>query len=172
MNIKKLNEELDKYLESFPINEMAIKYGRSLGKQNNLVKAIDTVLQARQGHVKTNMMLKVKSMITPEEIKFGVYDKIMQNVIVEKEYPITIVWGEPDKGKLYGHGISHILQGHKKDFNEIKTELNKAILDGTAAKIINSNANLLWKNKYIFSFALFNNNGRPEEAVLITGFKK
>lgn len=77
MNIKQLNEELDKYLKPFPINEMAIKYGRSLGKQNNIVKAIDTVLQAKQGHVKTNIMLKVKAMVTPEEIKFGVYDKIM-----------------------------------------------------------------------------------------------
>ena len=61
---------------------------------------------------------------------------------------------------------------NSKDFNEIKAELNKAILNGATAKIINSNADLLWKNKYIFSFGLFNNNGKPEEAVLITGFKK
>lgn len=170
MNIKKLNEELDKYLESFPINEMAIKYGRSLGKQDNIVKAIDTVLQAKQGHVKTNIMLKVKATVTPEEIKFGVYDKIMQNVIVEKQYPITIVWGEFDKPRLVGHGIAHILQNHKNDLNGAKKELQNCLFKKSATYSIGK-ADLTSGN-YTFSFALFNNNGRPEEAVLITAFKR
>lgn len=171
MDIKQINEQLTKFIEQ-QINEMAILYGRSLGYSNNILDAINRIETAKQGHIKTSCNLIVKAPVTTEEIQNGIYDKILKGVIVEKSYPITIVWGEADKKGLQGHGLVHILQGHKADYNSIKNELNKAINDKCKAVLINNKGQLLWKNKWIFSFALFNLDGKPEEAVLITGFKK
>lgn len=168
MNFQDITNKLKQILDEEQLNEMVINYGRSLGKTNNTKDAIDKILQQKAGHIKTTKQLTVKSPVTEADIKQGLYEPIMKGIIVEKKYPITIVWGEPDKGKATGHGLCHIIQGHGNQILSLKNQLD-SICDRKKATIENNYA-ILKTPKYKFIFALFDLNGEPDEAVLITAY--
>lgn len=116
MNIQKLNEQLDKYIEAFQINEMAIYYGTDRGTVNNVIEGYKKLFESREGMYHINQTLNVSKTVTQDEIDKGLFKPIQKGILITRQYPIIMVWGEMDKRKgrvhLEGHGLSHILQGH------------------------------------------------------------
>ena len=138
MDFLKLNEELLDLYENFQLNEMAIYYGTDHGTVDNVIEGFKRLNSFKEGMVHVNQMLKVSKLVTQEEIDKGLFDPIQKDVFVTRDYPIILVWGEKDKTKnnksLEGHGLTHIIQGHKQDFNKVIPKLQQIINKKVEAK--------------------------------------
>ena len=169
MNFKKLNEELNKLI----LNEMTIHFGNNIenGKKVDVVKAINDVKQKEQGWAETNRTVKIKKLITSNDVRSKLAEKHLLGVTSILELPFSIVWGESDPK---GHGIVHILSKHEKEFDTAKQQLMTLLQQGKIAqpdkKDPNRNFILLSRN-YKFVLALTNDNGRWE-VVLNSMFKR
>lgn len=184
MNIKQLNESLQYYNEIidlvdnlFPLNEMAIYYGTNHGETKDIIQAVNKLITIREGYIQTLQYLTVRQPVTDQDIALGLYNPIQKDVIVDKKFPIFVVWGEPDKtkgtSKLEGHGLVHILQGHEQQLKEVLSQLNKCIIENKPAKLDkNYNYTISFRQyRFCFKLCLEEPNMKPH-AVLISAFKR
>lgn len=182
MNIKQLNESLQYYNEVidlvdnlFPLNEMAIYYGTNHGYIEDALQAIQKLNDLKEGYVTCGTNLIVRQPVTQAEINAGLYQPIQKDILVDKQIPVIFVWGEPDKikgnKKLEGHGLVHILQGHKRQFKEVINNLVDCLVKQRPAKLDKSGNYSIINRQYRFYFALQYENDLVDHAVLISAFK-
>lgn len=117
MNIKKLNEELDKYLNLFPINEMAITRANSgillFPEPQNIETIIEKCYQIYTNKQNITGYADVSNLLLNCTLPWN-NQKIKE--------PITIVYGNKNIG------IFHIFQQRSAEFsdpNKCKTRLNE-----------------------------------------------
>lgn len=153
MQIKEILNYLIKFNKE-QLNEMTIRYGNKKTNTYTVNEAISKILNDKYTQVNTSCKLKINI----KEV-----DKISI-----KEYPITIVKGEPDVSGKEGHGIIHILQSHEKDFKIGRNLIDKAInktAEEEISKSGNKNAVIYFKGfKFVFT-------EDKEQAILITFYK-
>lgn len=177
VNFKQLNEELLDFIEAMQLNEMAIYYGTDHGTVDNVVTGFKKLSKLQEGMLHITETLRVDKIVTQQEIDQGLFDPIQKGIIVSRQYPIVMVWGEQDtyhnKRKLEGHGVSHIIQGHLQDLHNVLPKLEQCINKNVPAKVDKYGNYTIKINNYRFAFMLVNNeDGTPKHAVLVTAFKR
>lgn len=117
MDIKEILQKLNEFLK-MPMNEMAIKTTPNRTKElgNKSIPAImDILKEDKYGFVETKFFVNI----------------LKECEINSEKYQLCINWGEPSKFKsnktLQGHGIYHQLEGHKKDYEQVKRNFEEAI---------------------------------------------
>lgn len=173
MEIKQLLEELEK----FTLNEMAIYYGTDHGTVKDISEGFKKLSGLKEGMVKVNQCLCVEKIVTQQEIDNGLFDAVQKDIPVVRQYPIVMVWGEPDKRKgtkhLEGHGIVHLLQGHGSNMSKVFPTLQQAINRNITAKYDKYGNYTIKVKDYRFAFMLVDKEDlTPDHAVLVTAFKK
>lgn len=175
MDIQKLNEQLDKYIEAFQINEMAIYYGTNHGQVKDAVQAAQKLNGTKEGYVTCSTPLIIRQPVTQEEVDAGLYSQIQKDILVDKQIPIIFVWGEPNKIRedkpLEGHGFVHILQGHKKQFGSVINKLKDCMIHKMPARLDKSGNYTIRTGLYRFCFAPQYKNNLLDHVVLISAFK-
>ena len=179
MNITQINETLTYYNnlfdETFQLNEMAIYYGTNHGQVKDILEGIEKLNKLKNGYVTCSCYLIIRQPVTQEEVDKGIYQSIQKDIVVDKKVPLVLVWGEPDKikhhKKLEGHGLSHILQGHKKFFKQVMLKLTDCMVKGLPAKLDRNCNYTIRVQDYRFCFALEYENNLIKHAVLISAFK-
>ena len=175
MNIKQINEKLEDLLETYQLNEMAIYYGTDHGNIKDVAQGFKKLVGLKEGMVHVNQILKVDKEVTQEEINANLFDAVQKGIAVTRQYPIVLVWGEPDKRKgnkyLEGHGLVHMLQGHQKDLSKCISKLQSVINNGTSAKYDKHGNYTVRVDNFRFAFMLEDNKDlTPKWAVLVTAY--
>ena len=154
----KLIEAINKVLFSQKINEMSFvtdpDYTKELGN-----KPIGTILleikKRRKGFVKTKFPISLCQV----------------GKTLSKSYSFCINWGEPDIKGASGHGILHILQGHKQvDFNKVVQTLPRVIASGTVANEDSDNIGnyIIIRDKIKFVFSI--DDKCPTNVLLVSAY--
>lgn len=176
MDIKRINEELTEFLEAMQLNEMAIYYGTDRGTVRDIFEGIKKLNKYKEGMVHVGQTVSIIKEVTKQEVDKGLFPKIQQNVLVTRKYPLILVWGKHDKKqdykKLEGHGLAHIIQGHRKDFQEVCSKLSYVLAKEIPAKQDKYGNYIIKVDNYRFVFAFREEDGIPKEAVLLTAFKR
>ena len=177
MNFRQLNKRLLEVLQKQQLNEMAIYYGTNHGEIPTVVDAYKNLCLQRNGMYHIQQTLKVERIVTSSEITQGLFNPIQLGIPTIRNYPIIMVWGEPDvyrnKRKLEGHGLVHILQGHSNNLGIVFQKLNSCLLHGYSAKLDMYGNYTIRLDNFRFSFMLVDNeDGTPKHAVLITAYKR
>ena len=164
--MKQLNEDLENLILAFQLNEMAIYYGTDHGTVDDVIQGFRKLADLQEGMFHINQYLCVSKPVTQKEIDLGLFEPIQKGVAIDRKYPIVLVWGEKDKTRgnrrLQGHGISHILQGHRSQATQVFNKLSQVDKYGNYT---------IKLNNYRFAFILVDKeDGTPDHAVLITAF--
>lgn len=176
MNIKQILEELENFQIAYQLNEMAIYYGTNQGTYNNVIDGYKKLMDSKNGFVLVKEQINIEKEVTKQEVQNKQFKPIQLNVPITRSYPIVLVWGEPDKKNdhklLFGHGLSHIIQGHKDQIKDVFNKLQKVIVNKRTAKSDKYGNYTIKEGQYRFCFSIQDNKELGIHAVLITAYKR
>lgn len=176
MDIKQILEELETFQIAYQLNEMAIRYGTNQGTYNNIIDGYKKLMDSKNGFVLIKEQVNIQKEVTRQEVQNKQFNPIQLNVPTTRSYPIVLVWGEPDKKinnkLLFGHGLSHIIQGHKDQIKDVFNKLQKIIVNRQIAKPDKYGNYTIREGQYRFCFSIQDNKELGAHAVLITAYKR